>query len=74
MEARARGGTDGCVPTLIAVGLVVCKVALAVQRKLKLLDAAAMLEDLLIPARNRLEVLKGDKRGCTAFAWTIRTE
>jgi proteic killer suppression protein len=34
-----------------------------VQRKLKLLDAAAMLEDLLIPAGNRLEARKGDQRG-----------
>jgi proteic killer suppression protein len=30
-----------------------------VQRKLKLLDAAARLDDLLIPAGNRLERLKG---------------
>jgi proteic killer suppression protein len=34
-----------------------------VERKLKLLDAAARLEDLLIPAGNRLEALKGDQRG-----------
>jgi proteic killer suppression protein len=34
-----------------------------VQRKLKLLDAAARLDDLLIPAGNRLEALKGDQRG-----------
>ena len=34
-----------------------------VQRKLKLLDAAARLHDLMIPAGNRLEVLKGDQAG-----------
>ena len=34
-----------------------------VQRKLKLLDAAARLQDLLIPAGNRLEPLKGDQAG-----------
>ena len=33
------------------------------QRKLKLLDAAAKLEDLVIPAGNRLERLKGDQAG-----------
>ena len=34
-----------------------------VQRKLKLLDAAARLGDLLIPSGNRLESLKGDQAG-----------
>ena len=34
-----------------------------VQRKLKLLDVAARLDDLLIPAGNRLEALKGDQAG-----------
>jgi proteic killer suppression protein len=33
------------------------------QRKLKLLDAAAKLEDLAISAGNRLEQLKGDQAG-----------
>ena len=33
------------------------------QRKLKLLDAAGRLDDLAIPAGNRLERLKGDKAG-----------
>jgi proteic killer suppression protein len=33
----------------------------AVQRKLKLLDAAGRLDDLLVPAGNRLEALKGDR-------------
>jgi proteic killer suppression protein len=34
-----------------------------VQRKLKLLDSAARLDDLLTPAGNRLEALKGDRAG-----------
>ena len=34
-----------------------------VQRKLKALDVAARLEDLTIPAGNRLESLKGDRAG-----------
>ena len=34
-----------------------------VQRKLKLLHAAGRLEDLLIPAGNRLEAVKGNQRG-----------
>jgi proteic killer suppression protein len=34
-----------------------------VQRKLKLLDAACRLEDLTIPAGNRLEALRGDRAG-----------
>ena len=33
------------------------------QRKLKLLDVAARLEDLAIPAGNRLELLKRDQAG-----------
>jgi proteic killer suppression protein len=33
------------------------------QRKLKALDVAARLEDLLIPAGNRLERLKGHQAG-----------
>jgi proteic killer suppression protein len=33
------------------------------QRKLMLLDTAARLEDLRIPAGNRLELLKGDHAG-----------
>ena len=35
----------------------------AVQRKLLLLDAAGRLEDLMIPAGNRLERLKGQQAG-----------
>ena len=34
-----------------------------VQRKLMVLDAAGRLEDLRIPAGNRLELLKGDQAG-----------
>jgi addiction module HigA family antidote len=34
-----------------------------VQRKLKLLDAAGRLDDLAVPAGNRLEPLKGDQAG-----------
>lgn len=34
-----------------------------VQRKLKLLDVAARLDDLRIPAGNRLERLKGGEQG-----------
>ena len=34
-----------------------------VQRKLKALDVAARLDDLVIPAGNRLERLKGDQAG-----------
>jgi proteic killer suppression protein len=34
-----------------------------VQRKLKAVDVAARLDDLRIPAGNRLEALKGDQSG-----------
>jgi proteic killer suppression protein len=34
-----------------------------VQRKLKALDVAARLDDLRIPAGNRLEALRGDQAG-----------
>jgi RelE-like toxin of type II toxin-antitoxin system HigB len=34
-----------------------------VQRKLKLIDAAGRLDDLAIPAGNRLELLKGGQAG-----------
>jgi toxin HigB-1 len=34
-----------------------------VQRKLKLLDAAGRIDDLTVPAGNRLELLKGDQAG-----------
>jgi proteic killer suppression protein len=35
----------------------------ATQRKLKLLDATSRLDDLAIPAGNRLELLKGNQAG-----------
>jgi proteic killer suppression protein len=35
----------------------------AAQRKLRLLDVAARLDDLAIPAGNQLELLKGDRAG-----------
>jgi proteic killer suppression protein len=35
----------------------------AVQRKLTLIDAAARLDDLVVPAGNRLELLKRDQAG-----------
>ena len=34
-----------------------------VQRKLKLIDAAGRLDDLVVPAGNRLELLRGDRAG-----------
>ena len=34
-----------------------------VQRKLRLIDAASRLDDLAVPAGNRLELLKGDQAG-----------
>ena len=34
-----------------------------VQRKLKLIDAAGRLDDLAVPAGNRLELLRGDRAG-----------
>ena len=34
-----------------------------VQRKLRLIDAAGRLDDLAVPAGNRLELLKGDQAG-----------
>lgn len=34
-----------------------------VQRKLMLIDAAVRLDDLTVPAGNRLELLKGDQAG-----------
>jgi len=38
------------------------------RRKLKQLDAARVLDDLRIPPGNRLEALKGDRKG----EWSIR--
>jgi toxin HigB-1 len=39
------------------------KIWRVVQRKLKLIDAAGRLDDLIVPAGNRLERLKGDQAG-----------
>jgi len=38
------------------------------RRKLKLLDAAGSLESLRVPPGNRLEALRGDRKG----QWSIR--
>lgn len=46
-----------------AVSYVPATVWRGVQRKLKLLEAAVRLDDLLVPAGNRLEALKGDRSG-----------
>lgn len=35
----------------------------ATQRKLQMLDSAAQLDDLTSPPANRLEALKGDRKG-----------
>jgi len=40
----------------------------AARRKLKLIDAAGSLDDLRVPPGNRLEALRGDRRG----QWSIR--
>jgi len=33
------------------------------QRKLRMLNAASQIRDLLIPPNNRLEILKGNRKG-----------
>jgi proteic killer suppression protein len=38
------------------------------QNKLKIVYAASRLDDLAVPPANRLEILKGDRRG----QWSIR--
>lgn len=38
------------------------------ERKLQMLDSATALEDLRVPPGNRLEALKGDRKG----KWSIR--
>lgn len=40
----------------------------AAERKLQMLHRAAQLEDLRVPPQNRLEKLKGDRKG----TWSIR--
>jgi proteic killer suppression protein len=44
----------------------------AALRKLDMLDAAHRLDDLRSPPGNRLEALKGDRRGCHAIRVTER--
>ena len=44
------------------------------RRKLVILDSATELNALRIPPGNRLEALKGKRKGCTAFALTINGE
>ena len=43
-------------------------IAFVAERKLQMLDAAKAIEDLRRPPGNRLEALKGDRRG----QWSIR--
>jgi proteic killer suppression protein len=50
---------NGAVPSELQRGAL---------RKLLLLDAAGALEDLRVPPGNRLEALRGDRRG----QWSIR--
>ena len=40
----------------------------AARRKLKIIDAAPTIESLRVPPGNRLELLKGDRKG----QWSIR--
>jgi proteic killer suppression protein len=40
----------------------------AARRKLKIIDAAVSIESLRVPPGNRLETLKGDRKG----QWSIR--
>lgn len=40
-----------------------CTMGVVALRKLAMLNAAATLEDLRIPPANRLEALRGDRRG-----------
>jgi proteic killer suppression protein len=44
------------------------EVQVAARRKLRLLDATGSLESLRVPPGNRLEALRGDRRG----QWSIR--
>ena len=44
------------------------EVQTAARRKLKLIDAASSIESLRIPPRNRLEALRGERKG----QWSIR--
>jgi len=46
---------------------VPAQIGLVARRKLVMLDAAAVLDDLRIPPANRLEALKGDRKGLHAI-------
>ena len=52
---------------LIWQGIVSCKLPQSIQqvarRKLRMLNNARKIDDLRIPPNNRLEALKGDRRG-----------
>jgi proteic killer suppression protein len=56
----------------VFVGLAVKRLPPAIQdagrRKLKLIDAASSLDSLRVPPGNRLEALRGDRKG----QWSIR--
>lgn len=43
-------------------------IAVVAERKLQMLDSAKAIADLRSPPGNRLEALKGDRKGC----WSIR--
>lgn len=45
------------------VGSQLCSRLLIIERKLQLLDSAGALGDLSSPPNNRLEALKGDRKG-----------
>lgn len=49
---------DRCVPKRVPAAL-----RKALYRKLQMLDAACELKDLRVPPGNRLEALKGDRKG-----------
>lgn len=62
----------GKVTAAVFLGLEVRRLPQVVQsiarRKLKLIDAAISLNDLRVPPGNRLEALRGDRKG----QWSIR--
>lgn len=59
LEADRRFYEDGLVPKRAKWA----SIARVVSRKLDMIDAAVGLEDLRIPPNNRLEALKGDRKG-----------
>ncbi|VAV88299.1 Toxin HigB [hydrothermal vent metagenome] len=62
-DKRVQQLMDGVVPRRFPTHL-----ARATEKKLKLLDMAERIEDLLVPPSNRLERLRGDRKGL----WSIR--